>query len=149
MPIRYVHTNIVARDWRRLAAFYCQALGCTPMPPERDLHGDWFSAATGIDDVRVQGVHLRLPGWGDDGPTLEIFAYSHELPRPARGVNQPGLAHLAFCVDDVDAGAAAVIAAGGQLVGSMVETTIVGAGRLRFCSAADPEGNVIELQHWR
>ena len=25
MAIRYVHTNLVARDWRGLAAFYCQA----------------------------------------------------------------------------------------------------------------------------
>ena len=24
---RYVHTNLVARDWRRLAAFYVDALG--------------------------------------------------------------------------------------------------------------------------
>jgi predicted enzyme related to lactoylglutathione lyase len=31
--MRYVHTNIVAEDWRRLADFYAKVFGCTPVPP--------------------------------------------------------------------------------------------------------------------
>jgi len=27
---RYVHTNLVALDWRRLAAFYVEVFGCWP-----------------------------------------------------------------------------------------------------------------------
>ena len=38
---RFVHTNLVARDWRRLARFYERVFGCTPVPPERDLAGQW------------------------------------------------------------------------------------------------------------
>jgi len=30
---RYVHTNLVARDWRKLAAFYQDLFGCAPLPP--------------------------------------------------------------------------------------------------------------------
>ena len=30
IPCKYVHTNIVARDWRRLAVFYQDVFGCTP-----------------------------------------------------------------------------------------------------------------------
>ena len=33
---RYVHTNLIARDWRRLAAFYESVLGCVPVHPERE-----------------------------------------------------------------------------------------------------------------
>ena len=46
------------------------------MPPERDLSGDWLDEATGIDASRIRGVHLRLPGFGTDGPTLELFEYT-------------------------------------------------------------------------
>ena len=33
--IRYAHTNLIANDWRSLAAFYVDLLGCTPVLPER------------------------------------------------------------------------------------------------------------------
>jgi len=150
MPIaaRYVHTNIVAHDWRRLAAFYVDVLGCEPVPPERDLRGEWIAAATGIPGVQIQGLHLRLPGCGPAGPTLEVFQYSQQTARTSRGVNQPGLAHLAFAVEDVPAAVEAVLAAGGSLVGEVVHTEIDGIGALCFAYAADPEGNIIELQHW-
>ena len=71
---RYVHTNLIARDWRRLAAFYESVLGCTPLPPERDYSGPVFDAGTGVMGVRLTGMHVRLPG-DTSGPTLEIFNY--------------------------------------------------------------------------
>jgi predicted enzyme related to lactoylglutathione lyase len=33
---RYVHTNLIARDWRKLAAFYQLVFGCLPVPPEME-----------------------------------------------------------------------------------------------------------------
>jgi predicted enzyme related to lactoylglutathione lyase len=72
---RYVHTNLVTRDWRTLAEFYENVFGCTRLPPERDLAGEWLSAATGVPDAALRGVHLRLPSYGDQGPTLEVFLY--------------------------------------------------------------------------
>ena len=72
---RYVHTNLIARDWRALARFYQDVLGCVPVPPERDLSGPDMDAGTGIPGAHLRGMHLRLPGRGDDGPTLEIFTY--------------------------------------------------------------------------
>ena len=33
---KYVHTNLVAHDWKRLATFYIEVFGCKPKPPERD-----------------------------------------------------------------------------------------------------------------
>ena len=44
---RYVHTNLIARDWRALARFYQDVLGCMPVPPERDLSGPDIDAGTG------------------------------------------------------------------------------------------------------
>ena len=148
MGARYVHTNIVARDWRRLAAFYAQVLGCVPVPPERDLSGRRMDAATGIDGVHIRGVHLRLPGYGDDGPTLEIFSYDQEAEGVAPAVNRPGLGHLAFSVDDVATAREAVLAAGGGEIGEMVSVPVAGAGTVTFAYLTDPEGNILELQSW-
>ncbi len=145
---RYVHTNLIAQDWRGLARFYEQVFGCTPVPPERDLTGPWLDEATAVPDAHLRGLHLRLPGYGEQGPTLEIFQYNHFEQKPETAVNRPGFGHIAFAVDDVEAARAAVLAAGGSEVGKVVSLTIPGAGAVTFVYLTDPEGNVIELQCW-
>ena len=145
---RFVHTNLIAHDWRGLARFYEEVLGCTPVPPERELKGEWVEAATGLPGAQIRGVHLRLPGYGEAGPTLEIFGYQPEMERPATAVNRPGFAHIAFAVDDVEAALEAVVAAGGSSVGPIVALPVPGAGTVTLVYATDPEGNVVELQRW-
>ncbi len=145
---RFAHVNIVAEDWRRLANFYEQVLGCARVPPQRDLKGRWLEEGTGVPKAEIQGMHLRLPGYGEDGPTLEIFQYSQEADRPDSALNRPGLAHIAFAVDDVEAARDAVLAAGGSTVGKIASLPVRGAGRVTFAYVTDPEGNIIELQRW-
>lgn len=144
---RYVHTNLIANDWKRLATFYERVLGCVPVLPERDLSGEWLEAATGVPQARIRGIHLRLPGYGDEGPTLEIFQYDRQLDQSRPAANRPGFAHIAFAVDDVAAARDAVLAAGGGAVGDLVSVEIPGAGQITFVYATDPEGNIVELQH--
>ena len=48
MTMRYVHTSLVARDWRALAAFYAEVLGCRLVPPVRGLEGAWLARGTGV-----------------------------------------------------------------------------------------------------
>ena len=148
MPARFVHTNIVAQDWRRLADFYERVFGCTPAPPERHLSGQWLKDATGVSRAEIQGVHLRLPGYGEPGPTLEIFQYNEQQEPLETAVNRPGFGHIAFAVDDVQVARDAVVAAGGGVVGEVVSVDVPGAGTVTFVYATDPEGNVVELQHW-
>ena len=68
----YGHTNLIARDWESLAAFYQQVFGCIPVPPQRDLAGDALEHGTGVPGARLKGVHLRLPGFGDAGPEQRL-----------------------------------------------------------------------------
>ena len=145
---KFVHTNLIARDWRALAIFYERVFGCTPKPPERDLSGAWLDRATGLDHAHIEGLHLRLPGYGPDGPTLEIFQYDDPLASLPTASNRPGFGHIAFAVDDVPAACEAVLAAGGSLVGEVVDVAIEGARQITFAYLADPEGNVIEVQRW-
>ena len=145
---RFVHTNLVAKDWIRLARFYQQVFGCVMVPPERRLEGKWLEDATGVPDAQIRGAQLRLPGYGEEGPTLEIFQYDQEEGRPKTAVNRPGFAHIAFAVEEVEAAREAVIAAGGGVVGEIVSVEIPPAGKVIFVYVTDPEGNIIELQHW-
>ncbi len=148
MTTRFAHVNVIARDWRRLAAFYKTVFGCQVAPPERDQHGDWLDRAIGVTGAHLRGAHLRLPGGGEDGPTLEIYEYEPTVERPTIQPNTPGFSHIAFAVDDVAATADAVLANGGSALGDLTEREIAGVGRLTFRYVADPEGNIIELQSW-
>jgi predicted enzyme related to lactoylglutathione lyase len=150
MPIRaqYVHTNLIARDWKRLVRFYTHVFGCRPKAPERDMSGAWLDSVTSLLNAHLTGIHLRLPGYGDDGPTLEIFSYDQLVESAIPAANQCGFAHIAFAVDDVDQALQAVIAAGGGTVGKIASREVDGVGLLRVVYARDPEGNIVELQKW-
>lgn len=146
--MRFVHVNVIAKDWRALSRFYQVVFGCVPVPPERRLSGAWLEAATGVPDAALEGEHMRLPGHGDGGPTLEIFSYKNNLDRPAPAANRLGLGHIAFEVADVHAALERVVAHGGRAIGQVQSADVPGKGKLTVVYAADPEGNIIELQAW-
>lgn len=145
---RFGHVNLTGHDWRRLADFYTEVFGCRLVPPERDIAGSALDAATGLRGAHLTGAHLRLPGHGDDGPTLEIFAYDDLDPHPGPRVPRPGWGHIAFAVPDVHVALAAVLEAGGGPVGEIVTMTTRDGRQITWCYAIDPEGNIIELQAW-
>lgn len=132
-----------------MAEFYEWVFGCVPVPPERVAVGEWVERLTGVPGAAVHGIHLRLPGYGDDGPTLEIFQYNKAAEQPDTAINRPGFAHLAFEVDDVEAARDEVIAAGGRCVGELITAEISGAGTITLIYMTDPEGNIVELMKWR
>lgn len=146
--VRFGHVNVTATDWRRLAAFYQDVFGCIPVPPERDISGPVLESATGLPGAHVRGAHLRLPGLGPDGPTLEIFEYEDRPAHPGPSVPRPGWGHVAFQVPDVPAAVEAILAAGGGRVGEIVTTQTADGRKVTWGYATDPEGNIVELQRW-
>ena len=145
---RYGHTNLVARDWRVVADFYQRLFGCIPVPPERSYAGPDLERGTGVPGAALHGVHLRLPGSGPDGPTLEIYTYDREVAAPRPAANRPGWGHIAFAVDDVVQARQAVLTGGGGAVGDVVTLQTADGRRVTWCYMSDPEGNIIELQSW-
>ena len=145
---KYGHTNLIAKDWKRLAQFYIDVLGCVLVLPERHYQGENLERGTGVAGAEVHGAHLRLPGRGSDGPTLEIFTYSTLADRLPTASNRPGFGHIAFLVDDVQAARDEVLSAGGRAVGEVVTLTAPDGARVTWTYVTDPEGNIIELQTW-
>lgn len=146
--MKYVHTNIVSKDWRKLASFYEEVFLCKPIPPIRNQSGKWLEEGTGIKGAALQGVHLRLPGHGDNGPTLEIYQYSEILSADQQAANRKGFGHIAFEVENVKQTLKALIKFGGSPLGEISKCVIESIGTITFVYTADPEGNIIEIQHW-
>jgi len=145
MGTRYLHTNIIAKDWRTLVKFYTEVFGCELVQPVGDPGNEWADGQTGICGVSMTGARLKLPG---SDAMLEILSCEPEGLDSWRPVNRPGLGHLAFYVDDIEQALADITAHGGQQVGEVVRHTTNGAGTLIKVYACDPEGNVLELQNW-
>ena len=146
--VRFGHVNVTSTDWRRLAAFYGDVFGCELVPPERDIRGAVLDAATGLEDAHLTGAHLRLPGHGDAGPTIEIFTYDALDGHPGADVARPGWGHVAFQVPDVPVAVEVVLANGGERVGDVVTTHTADGRSVTWCYVTDPDGNILELQAW-
>jgi catechol 2,3-dioxygenase-like lactoylglutathione lyase family enzyme len=148
MGMRYSHTNLNARDWKKLRDFYVDVFEGKVVPPERDLGGPWFEKASGMKGARVRGCHVALPGYEEGGPVLEIF--SHDIQEGEPGAfNHTGFGHLGILVDDVKKTYENLLAHGGSSDGQIVSHYYENKGQtLTMIYAKDPEGNLIEIMRW-
>ena len=145
---RYVHTNIIARDSKKIIDFYKAVFNCRSIGEVRDLRGEWLDKLTGLSNAHIVGEHLCLPGYDEDHPTLEVFSYNQKEGERSHQINMCGFAHIAFEVDDVQATLDKLLAAGGGMVGELVHAKYEDGRKATFVYATDIEGNIIELQSW-
>ncbi|MEQ9414449.1 MAG: hypothetical protein RIF39_11490, partial [Cyclobacteriaceae bacterium] len=99
--MRFAHTNIVSKNWKVLADFYIKTFDCKIIPPIRKQAGEWLEKGTGLKNAKLEGAHLLLPGYGADGPTLEIYQYASVEDQDSVLPNKRGFGHIAFEVENV------------------------------------------------
>ncbi|WP_420600981.1 VOC family protein [Flagellimonas sp.] len=148
MKTRFAHTNIVSTNWKLLVDFYIKTFDCKVVPPIRNQSGDWLERGTGLENAKLEGAHLLLPGCGEKGPTLEIYQYEsieNQNPVPP---NKRGFGHIAFEVESVEMILEILKKNGGKASGEITKRKVEGVGEITFVYARDPEGNLIELQSW-
>lgn len=145
--MKFVHTNIISKNWKALAEFYIKCFECEIIDPIRDLSGEWLSKGTGLQNAKLKGAHLKLPGYPKNGPSLEIYEYENFENTEHLMPNQRGYTHIAFEVDNVVSALERVLENGGIELGSIIEKETP-AGYLTFVYVRDPDGNIIELQSW-
>ena len=137
----FSHFGICVTDLEVSLAFYCGALRFEKA--ESHEIGSEFAALMDLPDVGVTSQFVRR------GPTaIELLAFRSPSPfgeRTRRAVNQLGLTHLSFRVDDLPAAAARVVEFGGSVVESSRTTIDLGGTALEFLYCTDPDGVRVEL----
>ena len=144
--MKYVHTNIIAKDSENLIHFYKEVFDCQSIDQKRDLKGPHFDALTGIKDVHIVGEHLRLPG-DNQNATLEIFSYENMIGDQNHPVNAYGFSHIAFEVDDVEETLNKCLKYGGSKVGDLVHLDYPDGRHLCAVYARDCEGNIFVIMN--
>jgi lactoylglutathione lyase len=137
----FSHFGICVSDLERSLAFYCGAFGFEKA--ESHEIGSEFAALMDLSEVAVTSQFIRR------GPTaIELLAFRDPQSfgeQTRRAVNQLGLTHLSFRVDDVAAAATRVVELGGSIVESSRTTIDLGGAALEFLYCTDPDGVRVEL----
>jgi lactoylglutathione lyase len=137
----FSHFGICVSDLERSLRFYCEALGFEQA--ESHEIGHEFAALMDLPGVAVTSQFIRR------GPTaIELLAFTDPAPfgdGQRRAVNQLGLTHLSFRVDDLAATAARILELGGAVVESSRTKIDLGGTPLEFVYCTDPDGVRVEL----
>ena len=97
----------------------------------------------------MEGADLLLPGYGENGPTLEIYTYEIIKEQDLVFPNQKGFGLIAFEEESVEQVLASLDRNGGKALGEITTRIVVGIGEITFVYARAPEGNLIELESWK
>jgi catechol 2,3-dioxygenase-like lactoylglutathione lyase family enzyme len=137
--LRLTHVGLCVSDMERSLRFYRDLLGFR-FESELRIGGEPTDTLLGLRDVTLHAVYLAR-----DGVRLELlhFASPPAPPRRARVMNEHGLTHLSFRVEDLEATMAALRAAGERILD---ETVIrIPAFGAAACFVVDPNGQLLEL----
>jgi catechol 2,3-dioxygenase-like lactoylglutathione lyase family enzyme len=136
---RMEHVGIVVDDLAAAVGFFLD-LGLE-LHGEMSVEGETVDRITGLAGVRSDLAFLQTP---DGHGKLEVVQYRsperEDDPRPPRS-NSPGLNHLLFAVDDIDATVARLQARGAELVGEVADY----GTSYRLCYIRGPGEMIIEL----
>jgi catechol 2,3-dioxygenase-like lactoylglutathione lyase family enzyme len=136
---RMDHVGIVVDDLAEAIAFFVE-LGLEPRG-ETPVEGDWVDHIVGLEGVRAQIAFLQTP---DGHGRIELTRFLS--PSTADGdrrapANAPGIRHVTFAVEDIDATLTRLKARGAELVGELGRYE----DRYRLCYVRGPAGIIVEL----
>jgi catechol 2,3-dioxygenase-like lactoylglutathione lyase family enzyme len=136
---RMDHVGIVVDDLAAATAFFVE-LGLE-LQGGGPVEGGWVDRVVGLEGVRAEIAMMATP----DGHGRVELAKFHA---PAGGggdrqapANTPGIRHITFAVDDIDAVVAGLRAHGAGLVGEVERYKDI----YRLCYVRGPEGIIVEL----
>lgn len=136
---RMDHVGIVVDDLAAATAFFA-GLGLE-LQGEGSVEGGWVDRVVGLEGVRAEIAMMETP----DGHGRVELAKFHSPSGPGGDrntpANTPGIRHVAFAVDDIDAVVAGVRARGAELVGEVQRYRDI----YRLCYVRGPEGIIVEL----
>jgi catechol 2,3-dioxygenase-like lactoylglutathione lyase family enzyme len=133
------HVGIVVDDLPAATAFFAE-LGLE-LQAQWPAEGRWVDRIVGLEGVRADNAMMKTP---DGNGRLELVKF-HSPPgqndNPQAPANTPGIRHITFAVEDIEAVIAGLQAHGGELVGELESYE----DSYRLCYLRGPEGIIIEL----
>lgn len=136
---RMDHVGIVVDDLAAATAFFAQ-LGLR-LRGEGSVEGGWVDRVVGLDGVRAQIAMMETP---DGHGRIELTEFQAPTGRGGdrhAPANTPGIRHVAFAVDDIDAVVTGLRACGIELVGEIERYR----DSYRLCYVRGPAGIIVEL----
>jgi catechol 2,3-dioxygenase-like lactoylglutathione lyase family enzyme len=136
---RMDHVGVVVDDLEAAKAFFVE-LGLE-VQAEWSAEDDRVDRIIGLQGVQVDAAMMQTP---DGHGRLELVMFIAPPSPDGDGhapANAPGLRHLTFEVDDLDAVLAGLQAHGAELVGEVERYGDV----YRLCYIRGPEGIIVEL----
>jgi catechol 2,3-dioxygenase-like lactoylglutathione lyase family enzyme len=136
---RMEHVGIVVDDLAAATEFFVE-LGLV-LQGECTVEGRWVDRVVGLKGVRADIAMMQTP---DSHSRLELTKFHSPSTQGENRLvptNTPGIRHVAFAVEDIDAIVAGLRARGAVLVGKLerYEDTC------RLCYVRGPEGIILEL----
>ena len=136
---RMDHVGIVVEDLAAATAFFIE-LGLE-LHGEAAVEGAWVDRVVGLEGVRSEIAMMETP---DGHGRVELTKFHAPLGRGGERhapANTPGIRHITFAVEDIDALLARLRARGAELVGEVERYE----DRYRLCYVRGPEGIIVEL----
>ena len=130
------HTSLAVADLDRAIAFYAAAFGYRIAFLERGMEGQ-IRAMTGEPGLTCDIAQLQAPA---SGHVLELIAFHGRAPGPEKPL-APGMAHVAFYVDDLETALAEVERLGAVRLGAITQFS---DGRSVYCR--EPAGSFFEME---
>jgi len=136
---RMDHVGVVVEDLAAATAFFVD-LGLE-LGGEGSVEGDVLDRIVGLDGARTDFAFVTTPDGHGRLELIKFHAPSGPDGDPHAPANTPGLRHLTFAVDDIDAVVARLQARGAELVGGVERF----GNSYRLCYIRGPEGIIVEL----
>jgi catechol 2,3-dioxygenase-like lactoylglutathione lyase family enzyme len=136
---RMEHVGIVVDDLAAATEFFVE-LGLELLG-EGSVEGRWVDRVVGLDGVRVEYAMVQTPDGNGRLELVKFHSPSTQGGNRDAPANTPGIRHVAFAVEDIDAVVAGLRARGAELVGELERYE----DSYRLCYVRGPEGIIVEL----
>lgn len=133
------HVGVVVDDLDAATAFFGE-LGLK-LRGGGSVEGGWVDRVVGLEGVRAELAMMETPDGHSRVELVKFQAPTSPGGDPSAPANAPGIRHLTFAVDDLDAVLAGLRAHGAELVGEVERYENV----YRLCYIRGPAGIIIEL----
>jgi catechol 2,3-dioxygenase-like lactoylglutathione lyase family enzyme len=133
------HVGVVVEDLAGAIEFF-EALGLE-RGSDSSVEGREVDRIVGLEGVRSDLAFMRTPDGHSQIELTEFKSPGTADGDPQAPANAPGLRHLCFAVDGVEATVARLEAKGAELVGEVVRY----GNSYKLCYLRGPEGIIVEL----